>query len=270
MVFWIVIAVLSAVVVVALTSPVLLVAKAAASPGAVDSARAIYDAQLAEIEREAGQGTMTPAELETAKAELGRRLLRAIKEAGSAKPADVKPDTSLKWVAVALSVALPVGAVAVYLEIGAPGVPSQSSEARAEALRERAQYEKLVAALEAALQAGKGDAQGWRMLVQGYRNLNEPAKALDALKRAIPWLKAKGEAPPADILTALASGLVTEAQGTVTATAVEALQAALAVEPANMTARFYLGLERAQAFNSSNCCCRRTPNASRPRLRASA
>ena len=101
--------------------------------------------------------------------------------------------------------------------------------------------------MEAALNAGKGDAQGWRMLAQGYRNLNDPARSLDALKRAVPWLKEKGQPVPADILAALGSGLVSEAQGTVSGPAVEALRAALAVEPSNMTARFYLGLERAQA-----------------------
>lgn len=246
MVFWIVIAVLSAAVVVALTHPILMTAKAAPSPDALTSARAVYDAQLAELEREASLGAMTPAELESAKAELGRRLLRAMKDAGAAKAPVGAPDPGLKWLAVALSVFLPVGALAIYLEIGAPGVPSQSSEARQAAIAERKQYADLVAALEAALQAGKGDAEGWRMLVQGYRNLNEPAKALDALKRAGPWLAAKGNPVPADISAALGSGLVAEAQGTVTVAAKRAFSDAIAAEPANMTARFYLGLERAQ------------------------
>lgn len=246
MLFWILIALISAVVVVALTRPLMATAQGRAAPGALASARAIYDAQLAELEREAAQGAMTPAEVESAKAEIGRRLLRAMKEAGPAPDGKPKPDAQMKWAAVALSVFLPVGATAIYLRTGAPGVPSQTKEAREAAIQERKQYTSLVAALEAALQAGKGDAQGWRMLAQGYRNLNEPAKSLDALKRAVPWLKEKGQAVPADILAALGSGLVTEAQGTVSAAAVAALRGALAAEPSNMTARFYLGLERAQ------------------------
>jgi cytochrome c-type biogenesis protein CcmH len=247
--FWILIAAISAVVVVALTHPLLLTARPAPAPDALTSARAIYDAQLTELERESAQGAMTPAELESAKAELGRRLLKAMKEAGPAQAP--KREGQMKALALALSVALPVGALAIYLQIGAPGVPSQSSAAREAALKERAQYEKLVAALEAALTAGKGDAQGWRMLAQGYRNLDQPAKSLDALKRSVPWLKEKGQPVPPDILAALGAGLVSEGQGTVTAAAAEALRAALAAEPANMTARFYLGLERAQQGDTS-------------------
>jgi cytochrome c-type biogenesis protein CcmH len=246
MLFWILIALISAVAVIVLTYPFLSTAKTAPVHDALSPARAVYDAQLAELEREAGLGAMTTAELDSAKAELGRRLLRAMKDPANAKPAGTKPEPGLKWAAVALCVIVPVGALAIYLEIGSPGAPSQIPEARQAALAERQQYANLVAALESALQAGKGDAQGWRMLAQGYRNLNEPAKALDALKRAGPWMKAKGQDVPADILAALGSGLVTEAQGTVTAAALEPLRAALAIEPANMTARFYLGLERAQ------------------------
>jgi cytochrome c-type biogenesis protein CcmH len=245
MLFWILIALISAVVVVALTYPLLLTAKPRSSPQAADAARAIYDAQMAELDREAAQGTLTAAELESAKAELGRRLLKAIKN--SAGPAETKRDAQMKWLSLAVSVAVPVGALAIYLEIGAPGVPSQTNAARQAALQERARYENVVGALEAALAAGKGDAQGWRLLAQAYRNLNEPAKSLDALKRAVPWLKDKGQAVPADLWAALGTGLVAEAQGTVTPPAAEALRGALAAEPSNMAARFYLGLERAQA-----------------------
>lgn len=243
-------ALLSAAVVVALIHPLLLTAKPAAAPDAACAARSIYDAQRAELDREAGQGTMTAEELEQAKAELGRRFLKSIKQAEAA--AAPKRDSQLKVLAVAMSVVLPVGALAIYLQIGAPGVPSQTNEARKAALQERDQYERLVAALEAALNSGKGDAQGWRMLAQGYRNLDNPAKSLDALRRAVPWLKEKGQTVPPDIFAALGAGLVTEAQGTVTAAAADALRGALAAEPANMTARFYLGLERAQAGDSDS------------------
>lgn len=249
MLFWIVIALISAVVVVALTHPLLLTAKPGPSPQAADAARAIYDAQLAELDREAAQGAMTAQERESAKAELGRRLLKAMKGAATGQPAGQEKQS--KWLSLALSVALPVGALAIYLEIGAPGVPSQTNEARQAALQERARFESVVAALEAALAAGKGDAQGWRMLAQAYRNLNQPAKSLDALKRAIPWLKTKGEAVPPDLWAALGSGLIAEAQGTVTAPAAEAMRGALAAEPSNMAARFYLGLERAQAGDAA-------------------
>lgn len=251
MLFWILIAVISAVVVVALTHPLLVTAKALPSPDALTAARAVYDAQMAELEREAAQGAMTPAELDAAKAELGRRLLRAIRQAGGAPDQTAKPGPGYKGLAVALSVMLPVGALALYLDLGAPGVPSQSAEARQAAIAQNKKDADLIAALEAVLAAGKGDAEGWRMLAQGYRNLNEPAKALDALKRAGPWLKAKGQMVPADIQAALGAGLVDQAQGTVTVAATEALRDALAADPKNPTALFYLGLERAQTGDAA-------------------
>lgn len=243
MLFWILIAAVSALVVIYVTRPLL--AATAAAPAPPDAEAAIYAAQLAELEREAAQSGLSPSDFEAAKAELGRRLLRAAKSNTAAKAAAPGAGENTVW-ALALALGLPAGAMAVYLSLGSPGVPSQSSGAREAAKAERAQYETLVAGLEAALAAGKGDAQGWRLLAQAYRNLGDDAKALDALKRALQWHDAKGAPMPPDLAAALGSGLIAEAQGTVTAAAVRMLNVTLDADPDNAAARFYLGLERAQ------------------------
>jgi cytochrome c-type biogenesis protein CcmH len=83
-------------------------------------------------------------------------------------------------------------------------------------------------------------------LAQAYRNLGDDAKALDALKRALQWHDARRLSMPADLAAALGSGLIAEAQGTVTEAAVRMLNQTLATDPENLAAKFYLGLERAQ------------------------
>jgi cytochrome c-type biogenesis protein CcmH len=244
MIFWILIAAVSALVVIAITRPLL--ARTDAAAAGPDSEAAIYAAQLAELEREAALSGMSQTDLDAAKAELGRRLLRAAK-AAPAGAISAPPNTKMPTgIAIALALILPGSAMAIYLALGSPDAPSQSWEQRDAAKKERTQYETLVSGLETALQSGKGDAQGWRLLAQAYRNLGDDAKALDALKRALQWHDTRKLEMPGDLAAALGSGLIAEAQGTVTVAALRMLNQTLKADPENSAAKFYLGLERAQ------------------------
>jgi cytochrome c-type biogenesis protein CcmH len=249
MLFWLIVALITAVLVVALTYPMFRPAPEGQGE-TFAAAKAIYDAQAAELERDAAAGRVTGSEFESAKAELGRRLLRAARETGpaGAAGAPVEPVArQRRGLALALSVGLPVAAMALYLSIGQPGAPSQTPAGRQAALADRKAAEAEIAALELVLQSGRGDAKGWALLVGAYKGLGESAKADDALRRAIAALKAKGQSPPPELLVPYGALLIKDAQGVVTASARATFQDVLKADPKNWAARFYLGLERAQA-----------------------
>src|SRR5690349_14283928 len=74
---------------------------------------AVYRDQLAEIDRDAASGLILPADAETARIEISRRLLRAVDR--DQEPAPVSGTTVRRRVAaIAALVLLPVAAVGLY------------------------------------------------------------------------------------------------------------------------------------------------------------
>ena len=249
MIFWIIIALVTAAVVLAITFPLLRPGSAAGEVSASAAARGIFASQLEELERSRKDGALSAQEFESAKAEISRRFLKNIAGEGDMPTAPAtKPKRAL---ALVLCTFIPVAALTLYFQLGNPEAPSQTPELRAQALKARAEYQSLVDALEAALAAGKGDAQGWRLLVDAYRNLDEPAKVKDALRRATVDLPKRGLAVPAEFWAQLGAAEVGTAGGTVSKPAQEAFANAMAVDPKNIMARFYLGLAAQQAGDSA-------------------
>jgi cytochrome c-type biogenesis protein CcmH len=95
----------------------------------------------------------------------------------------------------------------------------------------------LIAALSRRMRERPGDLVGWTLLGRGYLSLNDPAQA------AIAFRHASEIAPPAakpELLSAYGEAL-TLSEGTVTPEAEAAFAAALAGNPKDRAARFYLG-----------------------------
>ena len=88
----------------------------------------VYAAQLAELDADVKRGAIAPEDAGTARAEIGRRLLRA----ASATPGRVKGGER-RWV-VALGVlavlGLPASALALYAHTGSPQRPDMPLAAR--------------------------------------------------------------------------------------------------------------------------------------------
>jgi cytochrome c-type biogenesis protein CcmH len=104
--------------------------------------------------------------------------------------------------------------------------------------------ETMIARLANRLASEPDDAEGWRMLGWSYAHTEEPARAVDAYAKAIslrpdsaPFRSAYGEA------------LVAVARGTITADAIDAFKAALAIDAQNGQARYFMALSQAQAGN---------------------
>ena len=86
------------------------------------------------------------------------------------------------------------------------------------------------------------DAQAWRYLGQLYTGARDPANAARAYARALA-ITGKGDAA---LDTAYGEALVMQNAGSVPDEALAAFDTAVAADPANVPARFYLGLAKAQ------------------------
>src|SRR5262252_4104337 len=86
---------------------------------------AVYRDQLEEIERDRAAGLIAENEAAGAKVEVSRRLIAAA-DAPAAPAANATAATRRRRaVAVAALVALPLGAVGIYLALGSPSLPDQ-------------------------------------------------------------------------------------------------------------------------------------------------
>jgi cytochrome c-type biogenesis protein CcmH len=211
-------------------------------------ARAAYDMevhkdQLAEVERDLARGTITADEARAARAEIGRRIL-ALSDERSAAPA---PEQSgFRVLAIALTVALPAAAIAIYADHGVPAAPGQPFAERRAAepkdANEDAQLVEFTRAMRARVERNPGDLEAWIRLAQASSAFNMADQALDA------WRKADALAgEPPEIAGALGEAAVMAANGQVTPEAERAFARVLAADPGDPRARYYSGLARAQA-----------------------
>jgi cytochrome c-type biogenesis protein CcmH len=245
MLIWILFALMTAGLLAAVLRP-LLAAGGGAPRAHVLSSADVYRAQLAELEVERGAGRVAEAEYLAARAEIGRRLIKAASAEASANGAAGEGGAGpavkkkLPWLAIVLTVAVPALALPFYLYLGHPDYPDQPLASRGPEVARARQIEQLTAELEAKLKSGKGDATGWMMLGRVKAQLGDADAAIDAYGHAITMLKTAGQSVPADLSVALGQAEMMKAGGQITPRAMDAFRAALAVEPKHVGARFFL------------------------------
>jgi len=182
----------------------------------LDNDLAIYRDQLAEIERERAAGTVSASDAEAARTEVERRLLAAAEQD---REATTSSPTLHRFLPPLLCILVPLFALGLYLEIGRPGLPS------------------------APFVAGAKPAA--------------PEPAID-LNKLVAEARAKLAAHPddPDALSALGELLTQQADGVVSEPAVDAFTKALAKNPNDARALFYLGLHEAQSGDSKAALAR--------------
>ncbi len=245
MLFWILAAALTIAVVLIIVLPLLRAPRAdAASPSRGSYDLEVYRDQLGELERDRARGLITDAQMDAAKAEVARRMLALADEA---KAATRNPAGRTKAVAALLAVALPLGAVAVYLPLGRPDVPAVPLASRNLAAEQSqdgppAQVVEAMQKIKQHLDANPNDAQAWTILGQTYGRMGNYDQAADALKRASDLLPDDLDAKSAYAEMATAAN-----GGTITDEAKRVFQAMLAKDPKDARARFFLALASLQA-----------------------
>ncbi len=196
----------------------------------------VYRDQLAELARDRDRGLVAPEEAAAAKAEIGRRLLAAA-EAAERGEAAAPSRRAPALLAAALAAALPVLAAALYGVLGSPGLPGAAPG--------------LVDRLAARMAANPGDPEGWRLLGRSLARLDRHDEAAEAYRQAAALR------PDDAALRALrGQALTAAAGGRVGAPAREAFAAALARNPGEPLARFYLGLAALQSGNRAEALAR--------------
>ena len=232
---WFVLAGMAAFAVLAALWPLLRARSSSANADAASSEARFYKAQLEEIRRDVERGLLPQAEAESARAEAARRLIAASSAMRRAPPA-TGPRNRLA-AAVLIAVGLPALAFPLYALLGQPRMPDEPLAARKGAAEAAGEIEAAVAAVEARLIAKPDDGKGWAVIAPVYMRLERYADAAHAYSEALRLL---GEDPMRR--AAYGEALVAAAGGVVTDEAREAFDRALADEPGQPQARFYLAL----------------------------
>lgn len=245
MMLWPAIALVSLAVLALLLRPLLRREAAGEGPGDEAADRAVYRDQLAELERDLGRGLVAPEAAAAARLEIERRLL-ATDRAG-APEARQSPERR-RGLAAALAILLGAGAALLYLELGSPHLPDRARLAATAPAPDAAEPAAIdptlaaeAAALAARLDANPSDAAGWARL----GNLHLQMARYDAARIALEQAIQQG-APDAVTQSLYGEALTQLDQGSVGPDAATAFRKALAAEPKDPRARYYLGLLAAE------------------------
>jgi len=227
MILWIAMGVAAAVAAAAALAPLF----AGRRSGEAPDPAAIYRDQLRELESEIDRGLVSPSDAEAARVEISRRLLHASRDdetgAGSGR--------GWTWAAASLIVVAPVAAVGMYVFLGSPSLPDQPLAAREAAPTEQADFPTLIARVEDHLAENPDDGRGWEVVAPAYLRMGRFSDAAEAFANASRILGAT-----AGRETNYGEALVWQNQGLVDEEARAAFQRAVAQDPSQVRARFYL------------------------------
>ncbi|MBB6220890.1 c-type cytochrome biogenesis protein CcmI [Rhizobium leguminosarum] len=235
MLFWILVAVLTAVVAAVLLYPLLRGSKAAENIRAGEAA--VYRDQMRELDRDLNGGLITPEEADYARAEIGRRLIAV---SGGEPEEAPRPARHHRFTEAFVLLVLPLLGLCLYLTTGRPDLPSQPLEARLE--NPGNDMAVLIVKAERHLAESPDDGKGWDVLAPIYLRTMRVNEAQLAYRNAIRLL---GPSPAR--LDGLAETLMAVSEGVVTEETRQVLEQSLTLEPDNPRARFYVALSMEQA-----------------------
>jgi cytochrome c-type biogenesis protein CcmH len=234
---WFVLAGMAACAVLAALWPLLRPSPAAKADLAANEA-AFYKAQLEEIRRDVERGLLPQGEAESARAEAARRLIASASEPAQAQPPARRTRLAA---AVLIAVGLPAIAFSLYGRLGQPMLPDEPLASRKVTPQTDGGIEAAVAAVEARLIAKPDDGKGWAVIAPVYMRLERYPDAAHAYAEALRLL---GEEPLRR--AAYGEALVAVAGGVVTDDARQAFERALAEQPGQPQARYYVALATEQ------------------------
>jgi len=206
----------------------------------------IYQDQLEELEADLKTGLIAEDQYQQEKESIERRLLEDVR--GRAPLTARVPSTRTSVIVYALSVFIPVAAVAFYLFVGNPkalsSAPAPTGPPSATGSMSPQQIAANVDKLAERLKQNPNDSQGWLMLARSYLMLERYSEAAKAYQRAT-TLKANDAGLWADYAEALAMANGQNLGGQPT----EALNRALQIDPVNQKA---LDLAGSAAFQAGD------------------
>ncbi|HTO30820.1 MAG TPA: c-type cytochrome biogenesis protein CcmI [Pararhizobium sp.] len=242
MLFWILVATLTAAVAAVLLLPLLRAGARVEAPQSHDVE--VYRDQMKELERDQAGGLISGENAELARAEVARRLLAAsdaVKAAGAVTP----PRRSNRLAQLAIVLVLPAVGLCLYLRTGHPDLPDAPLAARL--ANPGNDMNILIARAERQLVVNPEDGAGWDVLAPIYYRTGRIEDAANAFRNA---LRVLGSTPAR--LGGYAESLIALSGGLVTSEAQEALEKSLAIQPDDPRAKFYLALALKQEGKSAD------------------
>lgn len=139
---------------------------------------AVLRDQVAELDADLRNGTITADQHVRARAELERRVL----DEAATVPQEVGAKTMGRWPAVVVGVFVPLVALLFYLQTGSPGALAPG---HGDASMTPQQVELMVSRLAAKLEASPDDPAGWALLGRSYYALGRFDEAVKAYAKAV-------------------------------------------------------------------------------------
>ena len=247
MLFWVIAAVMTAFVTLALLGPVMRSRMQAPDAPELHDIE-VYRDQLAEVDRDLADGLVDPAQAEVAKTEISRRLLAAARKSEAAGSGGLQDgNRRLRRVAaIAVAVFMPLVALTAYLEFGRPGLPQLPLAARLQADPQADDIAMLIARAEQHLAESPEDSRGWDVLGPIYLRTGRFEDSAAAFKKAISIL-----GPSPTRLASLGEALFSAAGGIVTEEASLAFQTARELDSTDPRPQFFLAVGLAQSGKTS-------------------
>lgn len=208
-------------------------ARRGADTGEVVNA-ATASAELSELDRLKARGLLDEAGWTAARAEAGRRILSARREAAPVQPGARDRFWVLGGVAVTVA-----AAIGLYLAAGAPGLPDQAYERRVDEWAgqlDTLQPPQIAAVVARVVEERPDDHQALAMLGAARAQAGDPVGAASAFRRAVAV-----RPDDAQSWARLGEVLVRANQGVVDGDAEAAFRQALRLDPNQGGARYFLG-----------------------------
>ena len=239
MILWVIFALMTAAAIFAVVWPLGRASRASAG----GSDLAVYKDQLKEIDSDRACGLIGEAEAEAARLEISRRLLAAADAPSGASAAATGSLRSerRRVAAVAALAVLTLGPLGFYIALGSPNIPGEPAFARVTTPKGHELIASLVSQVEAHLATSPNDGAGWEVLAPVYTRLGRFDDAVQARKKALLL-----NGPTATREADLGEAETAAANGVVTAEAKAAFERAVASDPKEAKARYFLGLAAEQ------------------------
>ncbi|MGX9393633.1 c-type cytochrome biogenesis protein CcmI [Nitrobacteraceae bacterium UC4446_H13] len=200
---------------------------------------AVYQDQLAEVDRDIAGGLIGETEGAAARVEISRRLLAAADaEDGRAVSSSLRLRRAVAMVAL---IGVPVLAGALYLHLGSPTLPDFPLASRTRTPVAGQSLDQLVAQVQTHLETNPTDGRGWGVLAPVLGRLGRFEDAAQAFRNAIRY-----DGDSAGRRAGFGEALAGAANGVVTAEAKTEFERAVALDADEPKARYFLGVAAEQ------------------------
>lgn len=238
---WVLFALMAACVIVGTLWP--LGKQESGQTGRHSKAMAIYEDQLAEVDRDTERGLITPEEGRAAQVEIKRRML------ATSDRDEAEHTASGRAAVFAAAIIVPLAGLGLYWQVGAPEIPSVPFAERGAEQDDARELQALVSELRTRLDEDPqgGETRGWELLATTYMNMGRPGLAVEAFAQIVE----RDDATSAT-WSQYAEALITAESGAVTPLARRAIDRATELDPTNPAATFYTAVAMEQEGNTAD------------------